>query len=223
MIEINLLPGQKKKKRAGMGFKLPDVGELISKVRDPLLLGAIGAWTVSGLAVGLLFFAQSRKLGALEEDLTRVQAEARRFAALIEQKRKAEDLRDLLVAELEVIRGIDADRYVWPHVLEEVTKALPDYTWLVGVEVLAAQTVDADTLGPQPVRFQLDGRTADIQAYTRFLRQLANSPWVSNIVAGATQTVVEDDRPVTAFSLTGQFRQADSAYIRTAPLLETVR
>jgi hypothetical protein len=34
---------------------------------------------------------------------------------------------------------------------------------------------------------------------------------------------MEQDRPVTAFTLTAVFRRADSAYIRTASLLQTIR
>src|SRR5206468_11756127 len=35
-----------------------------------------------------------------------------------------------------VIRTIDGDRYVWPHLLDQVTKALPPYTWITGVQGL---------------------------------------------------------------------------------------
>ena len=228
MIEINLLPGPKKKKKAAAsGLALPDFGSIVARIKDPLLLGAVGAWVIVGGVAAWLYMGQTRTLKGLEGDLDRAESQSRRFGALISQKRRAEQLRDSLVAELNVIRSIDADRYIWPHLMEEVTKALPDYTWLVGVERLAApaapQGQDADSSITQTVRFQIDGRTSDIQAYTRFLRQLTNSPWVTHIVAGATQTVMEQSRPVTAFTLTAQFRRADSAYIRSAPLIESVR
>jgi hypothetical protein len=35
--------------------------------------------------------------------------------------------------------------------------------------------------------------------------------------------VVEEDRPVTAFSIRALFSRADSAYIRTVPLSQSVR
>ena len=46
MIEINLLPGKKKKKRAGAGISMPDVPELLGKIRDPLMLAAVGVYMV---------------------------------------------------------------------------------------------------------------------------------------------------------------------------------
>jgi hypothetical protein len=35
--------------------------------------------------------------------------------------------------------------------------------------------------------------------------------------------VVENERPVTAFTIRATFERADSAYIRTVPLSESVR
>jgi Tfp pilus assembly protein PilN len=232
MIEINLLPGHKRKKRAAAGFAMPDFGALIAKVKDPLLLGAVGSWVVALVVMGFIYTMETRKLAAAEGDVARVEADARRFQALISQKRREEKLRDSLVTELDAIRAIDADRYVWPHVLEEITKALPDYTWLESVAVQAAgpgggaggsSTADGDSTARQLIRVTIDGRTGDMGGYTRFLRQLSDSPWLSNVVAGPTRTVVENDKPVLTFTVTVTFRQADSAFIRTAPILESVR
>ena len=55
------------------------------------------------------------------------------------------------------------------------------------------------------------------------LRQLEASPWISDVQPISAQTVVQDNRPVTAFSIRAAFRRADSAYIRTVPLSQSVR
>src|SRR5574341_1452211 len=239
MIEINLLPGQKRKKRAvGAGLAMPDFKALLAHVKDPLLLGAAGAWALALAVVGFIYLTESRRLADMQQDLTRVEADARRFQALINQKRTEERLRDSLLLELDAIRAIDSDRYVWPHILEEVTKALPDYTWLESVSMVSgpvvttgggaaggaagARAAAADTAKPA-VLVSIDGRTGDMGGYTRFLRQLAESPWLTDVVAGATKTVVVDDRPVLTFTISVTFRQADSAFIRTVPVLESVR
>ena len=41
---------------------------------------------------------------------------------------------------------------------------------------------------------QVNGRTVDIQAYTRFLRQLEASPWITDVTPVSAQTVVEKER-----------------------------
>lgn len=225
MIQINLLPGPKKKKAAGGGFEMPNFGELLAKVKDPLLLVLIGTWVVVGGGLGGVYVWRAHALSATEADSIKVAREQKRYSNLIAQKKKTDSLRVKVENEIIEIKGIDGDRYVWPHMLEEITKALPDYTWLVNVEVLKSGGDLADTTrkGPPPVRFQIDGRTSDIEAYTRFVRQLSNSPWLTDIVVGAAQTVVESDRPVTAFTITAQFHEADVAYRHTVPVRETVR
>ena len=162
-------------------------------------------------------------LVAAAEVQARVQAEATRFQALINQKKKEEALRDSLVLQLDAIRRIDGSRYVWPHILEEITKALPDYTWLQSITYQQAAATDTSDSARALVRVLIDGRTADMGGYTRFLRQLADSPWFINIVAGPTKAVVEDDKPVLSFTITVSFRQADSAFIRTAPVVQSVQ
>ena len=147
------------------------------------------------------------------------------------QKRKVELIRDSLVAQIQVLKSVDGERYVWPHIMDEVTHALPPYTWLVdlGTGGLApaqrapgADTTVADTTAPV-LHLQIDGRTVDVQAFTRFLRQLEASPWITDVEPISAATVVQDARPVTAFSIKAVFRQADSAYVRTVPLSQSVR
>jgi len=132
-----------------------------------------------------------------------------------------------------VLQQVDGERYVWPHVMDEVTRALPPYTWLVDLGASGpapapvqpgspGDTMPVDTVAPV-MRLQINGRTVDVQAFTRFLRQLEASPWISDVEPVSAQTVVQDNRPVTAFTIRAAFRKADSAYIRTVPLSQSVR
>ena len=78
-----------------------------------------------------------------------------------------------------------------------MTKALPAYTWLVDM-ARRSRPAHGARGGPAPahkvlrhrqrpcrsaaaVVFELNGRTVDIQAYTRFLRQLEASPWITDV------------------------------------------
>ncbi len=142
--------------------------------------------------------------------------------------------------EINIIRGIDADRYIWPHVLDQITKALPPYTWLTTVAVASAGgnvapgtpgssaspaggAAAVDSLGVTQVRIWITGITVDIQAYTTFLRQLAASPWLTDVTPATSSTIIEADRPVTAFNVAVRYRVADSVYIRTVPFTQPVR
>src|SRR6266704_1831468 len=80
-----------------------------------------------------------------------------------------------------------------------------------------------DSVGVPIVRAWITGSTVDIQAYTTFLRQLAASPWLTDVTPATSSTIIEADRPVTAFNIAVRYRVADSVYIRTVPFTQPVR
>jgi Tfp pilus assembly protein PilN len=243
MITINLRPDLKRKRsRRPLSGALDGVRGLGSKIKDPLLLAAVVSWVGVLGWLGFVVIGTTRELSALTPQLEQSRAENKRFKAFLAEKRHQELIRDSLVAQIGVIRTVDGDRYIWAHVLDEVTRALPAYTWLVDLSPsravaaphpapaapgaahgsAAADSTQAES-APPPVQFELNGRTVDIQAYTRFLRQLEASPWITDVTPVSAQTVIEKERPVTAFIIRATFRQADSAYIRTVPLSNSVR
>jgi Tfp pilus assembly protein PilN len=239
MITVNLRPGQKRKRAGSNPFKglLDNFRGLGTRVKDPLLLAAMAGWICVLGWLGFIYLNTTRQLYTLEPRLEQARSENRRFKTFLADKRRQEMIRDSLLAQITVIRNVDGDRYIWPHLLDEVTKALPAYTWLVDMSPIAAAPVstaplrtkadsvaaDSAKAAPPVLSFQLNGRTIDIQAYTRFLRQLEASPWFENATPVSAQTVVEKDRPVTAFTIRATFSRADSAYIRTAPFSQSVR
>jgi Tfp pilus assembly protein PilN len=240
MIEINLRPGQK---RARGGTSLADLRSRLSSlgtaVKNPLPMAAAAVVAAVVLFLGSAWLNSARQLSNLEPRLEQARQENQRFKNFVAQKRKVELIRDSVLAQIDVIRRVDGDRYVWAHVMDEVARALPSYTWLVDLggaggaqaanrpaaaaAAAAEDTTLADTSAVRTVPFQITGRTVDVQAFTRFLRQLEASPWVTDVVPISAQTVIEKERPVTAFSIKAAFRPADSAYIRTAPLSQSVR
>lgn len=234
MIEINLRPGQKRARGgspfAGLQAQLSGLRE---RMRDPLPLVAAAVVLLAVAWLGWSWLSTGSALRALEPQLEQARQENQRFRNFVAQKRKVELIRDSLVAQIQVLQAVDGERYVWPHVMDEVTRALPPYTWLVDLGAsapapVAAQpgspgdTMPVDTVAPV-MRLQINGRTVDVQAFTRFLRQLEASPWISDVQPISAQTVVQDERPVTAFSIRAAFSKADSAYIRTVPLSQSVR
>src|SRR5213594_711020 len=218
MIEINLIPGKKQKAARGKGLglklSLPDFRGLIASIKNPWRIAASASAVVVIGGGLLLFITLSTRLRVLQSNLDAVRIEKRRFDAVIAQKRQSERIRDSLVAEINVIRGIDADRYIWPHVLDQITKALPPYTWLTGISAAGGGNVApgapgslpvgpgaTDSTGRPQVRIWITGSTVDIQAFTTFLRQLAASPWLTDVMPATTSTIIEADRPVTAFNV----------------------
>ena len=226
MIKINLLPGVKRKRSgSAKDALLGQLKDLGARVKDPMLIVAVVAWVLAAGWLAYGFLSNTKKMRDLNPRLEQAKDEHRRYRNLMAEKRRTEAIRDSLLAQIGIIRAVDGDRYTWPHVLDEVTKALPAYTWLVtlnSITPVAASVDSADTTQPA-LQFQIEGRTVDIQAYTRFLRQLEASPWIVDVTPLQASTVVEKERAVTAFSIRATFTRADSAYIRTVPMSQSVR
>src|SRR3954469_10743076 len=138
MIEINLLPGSgKKKPKGGGGGPKFDLGAALSgftaKVKDKYLAAAFILLAVGGGAVGASYTMQTKKEVELQSQLDQAVQDSSHYATVMRDKARAEAKRDTVLRQLNIIRSIDEDRFVWAHVLDEVSKALPPYTWLTVV------------------------------------------------------------------------------------------
>lgn len=241
MIEINLTPGaSRKSKGRGVSFSLTGVmgGGGQSSFKDPFLLGAIVSLIVAGGTVGTMHLTQFRtgsELAAREEQAV---SDSIRFAAVLRQRRSAEAKRDSVLQQLTVIKAIDADRFIWPHVMDEVSRALPPYTWLKTLAVSAPQAAPMGT-GPAPVpgdttkpaapvtpelaKFRLVGNTVDIQALTRFMKLLEASPFIQNVQLARSEMALVEGKEVTEFTLDAMYERPDSSMIVTMPVSLSVR
>lgn len=232
MITVNLRPGSKRAKAGpSLASGLAWTRGLGSAIKDPLRLAAVAAWIAVAGFLGWSFLTTGSELGRLEPQVAELRADHARFQDFLTQKRREEAVRDSILAQVQTIRTVDGERFVWPHILNEVARALPPFTWLVDlgiptVDPRQAQSRAAADTGmveaPKPVEVQLAGRTVDIQGYTRLMRALEDSPFLGNVQAVSASTVVEQGRAVTAFVLKATYTKPDAAMLRTVPVAESV-
>lgn len=146
MIEINLLPGDGKKKRrakttSGVTFRFQPAqwfAGITEKITDKYLLGAIGAAGVSGLLIAFMFIHQTAQASGLEEREMKAIKDSAQFTAVLDAKTKAEATRDSLYQQIAIIKSIDDSRYMWSHLMYEISNALPQYTWLTEITQTSA-------------------------------------------------------------------------------------
>ena len=142
MIEINLLPGDGKKKRRAtstatkfeFNLKPPAwLASLTQGITDKYMLGAIGTAIASGLLIALMFISQTARATMLEARETQAVKDSAQYGTLLNAKAKAEATRDSLYQQIAIIKSIDDSRYLWSHLMFEISNALPQYTWLTEV------------------------------------------------------------------------------------------
>jgi len=245
MIEINLLPSAGKKKATRR--KSVDLSAIAAgasgKFRDKFLIGSVIA-VVAGIGTGAgLYTQQMARESELAERKDRAVRDSTRYATFLKDRYRAEAVRDTLLREVNIIRSLDDDRFVWPHVLDEVSRALPQYTWLTTLaftgapqgsnNVVIAPKEDPATAAKSKnkapkrlvtevprdqVSMRLVGRTVDIQALTRFMKDLAASPYLTNVQLEKSELALDQGKEVTQFQLTVGYRRPDTTVVRRVPL-----
>jgi Tfp pilus assembly protein PilN len=251
MIEINLIPGARKAKRsrsASIDFRAL-VGDLGSRIRDPWLITAVVGVVLGLGATGFMFWKTNSKENALTEELQKAVEDSTKNAAVIRERTVAEAQRDSVTRQIAVIRAIDASRFTWPHVMDEISRALPPYTWIKSIQQTsappavppeveagvtkgggakskaAAQAEADEAAAANVISVRLVGQTVDIQALTRFVRQLAESPWLDGINLSRTEDVLAQptNKEVKEFTIEMKLRRPDSTQIHRVPLVVGVR
>ena len=251
MIEINLLPGARRKtKRGGGGAKFDfaaSVASIRERVREPWLIGSsvLTALVVAGVA--FFYFSQASRESQVADDLEKAVQDSTRYASVLKEHDKAEARRDTVLRSLNLIRAIDDDRFIWPHIMDEVSRALPPYTWLVSLAFTGigqAQAPVATLAPPAPdstaggrkkrkplgvivakdtVRVRLIGNTVDIQALTRFYRQLEQSPFLEQVQLVKSERSTDNAKEITQFQLDMVYTRPDPTQVRRVPLAVSVK
>jgi len=188
MIRINLVaPERATKAKAKAGPVIP-AGALQSYLLLALFAGGAlvlcaGAW-----------WLQSNKLKDLE---TRIAADEKRqkdLQAIKQQVDQFQQRKAILENKVLVIEQLRLAQKSPVHMLDEISKALPDYVWLTGMD---------ETRGA--IRFQ--GQSNSLAAVADFIGGLQRSGWFPQVDLG---TAVEA-RSIVNFTVTGNFKDPEVA------------
>ena len=216
MIEVNLLPGGKKRRGGGGGgfsIPMPDLSKIPA---DPFILGAAATGIVSVGLIVWMFMGISAQQEEVSVALVDARADSANFADLIERNLALEARRDSVAQKVSIIQEIDAGRYVWPHVMDEVARALPDFTWLVSIIQISA----GDDL-----QFEIQGRAGNVFAVTRFMENLEVSPFIRRVRPITSDQIQEQDpsgdqQLVYAFTLEMSWEDPPPELLQTIPLFD---
>lgn len=242
MIEINLLPAggpRKAAARPARGASLPMAGA------DPRVAGlALAALLVLALAA-FSFWRQGARRAEVEQSVERERQDSLRLARTIALMRTIDSRKDTIEQKMAVIRSVDGRRYVWPHLMDEISRAVPPFTWLTRVAATApppappapppaAAAADtgkkkagADTVAklpplpppPPPPGFNVEGDAATTQALTRFMKNLEASPFIRDVALVTSEQTQTQGRTYLKFTLEARWEQPDSTLIETVPVV----
>jgi Tfp pilus assembly protein PilN len=227
LIEINLAPGAQVRRgprRRPTGFTLPSVS-LPSLGGDPRV---VGGGALAALLLGLvawLFWSQGTQRAELEGRIASEVADSTRFATTIALVNSLQSRQDTIRQQIAVIRDVDQRRYVWPHLMEEISQALPPFTWLTQITstpVARPAVAAGDTVAPPPPAgpaFSLQGMAGSTQALTRFMKNLEASYFMRDVTLVTSEQVEVEGRMLQRFSLEARYEDPPASAIRTIPVV----
>jgi Tfp pilus assembly protein PilN len=218
VIEVNLLPGGRKKASKSFGFKLPKLnfgggGGGGGDRPDPYLLFFVGALVIALGYAGWTFLGVRGEAEELGVRLEEEQQDSIRNAAIIEQTNALTARRDSIAARASIIQEIDAERYVWAHLLDEVGAAVPEFTWLREVAYM----------GDNPLVVRIGGRAGTTFAVTNFMRRLEASRFLQGAQLQDMQLQPSEENPndmVQVFELLVSYEPPPLEELETVPLFD---
>jgi Tfp pilus assembly protein PilN len=204
---------------------------------------------MAGLAVLLAllgaywFWTSGQTRGGLQAQVDAEAADSVRLERTIALMKTLDTRRDTIDRKMEVIRQVDTRRYVWPHLMDEVSRATPPFMWLTKLAAVedeeaapppapAQPAAPADTAkgdsaaaaaapagpAPGPV-FTLEGNAGSTEALTRFMKNLEASPMIREVSLVTSERDDVQGRTVLKFTLEARWEEPDSAFVETVPLL----
>jgi Tfp pilus assembly protein PilN len=183
---------------------------------DSWVLGASAVVIVVVALSAFLYVTTNGAHGELTVSIREAVADSTRYADLIQANDALTARRDSIAQRVNIIQEIDSDRFVWPHILDEVARALPDYTWVT--ELIQVQ-------GGDPLQIRIAGRAGNNFAVTEFMESLEASFFIRNVDLISTSQVVEGlgggvERIVNQFSLEAEFERPPVELLETIPLFD---
>jgi Tfp pilus assembly protein PilN len=180
---------------------------------DPWVVGVVALAVIAAGHLGFTYLNQNAAAGRIQEGLREARVDSVRFAEAIAAADSLQARRDTLVRKAEIIREIDSDRFVWAHILDNVSSALPEFTWLSGIQ----QTAGVGNA----VEFRIDGMTGATVALTRFMRNLEESAFIRDVRLVSQEEIQQGQSLVQNFVLMARYQVPDSSAITTEPIILT--
>jgi len=162
MIRINLLAVD----RGGAGKKKPSAGVTTAQ---RVTIGAALILLSTFVTVGWWYWSLHTQSRQLDEDIQRAEVEAQQLRSVLAQVQRFETEKARLQQRVTLIEQLRRGQTGPVHILDEVSRALPDRLWLV-------------SMGQRDKDFTIEGRTTSLSVLSDFVANLEGSSWFTRPV-----------------------------------------
>ena len=190
MIRINLLAAERRAvKVVSRGFQ---AGQKMMVVGSLILVMTLAA-------LGWRYWALGQQAAQLEEDIVAAQREEARLQEILRQVNEFEARKKMLEARLALIDELRQGQNAPVHMIDQVSRGLPDMTWLTNV-------------AQQGYTLTIQGRCLTLTSLSDFIGNLEGSRYFIRPVEIVESSVQAGDGKITpdtiSFTIRGTFQMA---------------
>ena len=186
MIRINLLAVERERVRSKRVVLIP--------AAHRVTVGATVILVGTAALLGWWFLTLRQQSAQLDIDLTQAETETRQIRSVLEQVRKFESQKAVLQQRVTLIEQLRKGQYAPVHLLDEVSKSLPDRLWLSDLTQTGAE-------------FTIGGMTDSLTAVSDFVANLEGTRWFKKPVEILDSQVQADAKAgdLIKFQIKAQF------------------
>ena len=186
MIRINLLAVERERVRSKRVVLIP--------AAHRVTIGATVILVGTAALLGWWFLTLRQQSAQLDIDLTQAETETRQIRSVLEQVRKFESQKAMLQQRVTLIEQLRKGQYAPVHLLDEVSKSLPDRLWL-------------SDLTQTGTEFTIGGMTDSLTAVSDFVANLEGTRWFKKPVEILDSQVQTDAKAgdLIKFQIKAQF------------------
>ena len=184
MIRINLLAVERERTRK----------RVLIPAAHRVTLGATVILLGTALLIGWWFWSLRTTSARLDEELARAEAETRQVRSVLEQVRKFESQKAMLQQRVTLIEQLRKGQSAPVHLLDEISKSVPDRLWLSELKQTGAD-------------FAMIGTTDSLTAVSDFVANLESTRWFKRPVEIVDSKVQTDAKAgdLINFEIKAQF------------------
>ena len=192
MIKINLLAERKAAKaKAPTAMKFEMGGSQNLLLAGIILIGFLVAFGWS--------WARMSELSHVQEEKVKAEAELKRLEEVRKKAEAFKTQKELLERKINLITELKKKQAVPVHILDQVSRNLPDFMWL-------------DAMSASANAISITGRASTYNAVSNLYDNLRQSGQFTDVVLGKTTEIAEG----VSFSLTCKYTQPGAAPTATA-------
>jgi type IV pilus assembly protein PilN len=187
MIRINLLAVERERTKKKAGFQLG----------QKLTVGCSLILVLGSLLIGWRYWSLGRESAQVDREIAAAQEEAGRLHTIIEQVQQFEQRKAQLQQRVELIEQLRRTQNGPVHMLDQISRSLPDMLWLTELKQNSATEV------------LIDGKSTSLTSLSDFVANLEASGYFKKsieIVSSTTEPLAQPPGELIRFSIKALFQ-----------------